>query len=256
MFTAEVQFTMPESVDDVEGILDLLLSAWRTNGQTLNSEWAFSKNGNTYSTFLMLYQKNALGVRYDSQYGKKARQRIGKVGGTIKIIPLSEDPFSAETCTCKKPSFYILYTNYICLESPLRCGDCFNPLPLYKIPSAETNRGELHDQIKSWRSDYQNCDCLQMGCTVGEKFGERELFRHDSNLSTQGLAICNTIAKETGIATYYYLLRSKGRNLTSEKKRKCPSCGGDWLLDEPLHDIFDFKCDRCRLLSNIAFSIR
>ena len=205
MFTAEVQFTIPGSVDDAEDLIFNLLSSWRSNGQVLGSEWCFSQKENIYRTTVMIYDAHALARKHDDQYARKSRRALAKIN---KITP--------------------------------------------KLP----RQPALHDGIKFWRADYQSCDTLQMGCTVGEKFGERELFRHDSSLSAQGIAICNTIAKETGIATFYYLLRSKGRNLTNEKKRKCPSCGGDWLLEEPLHDLFDFKCDRCRLLSNIAFSVR
>jgi predicted nucleic acid-binding Zn ribbon protein len=257
MFAAEVQFTIPGSVDDAEDLIFNLLSSWRSNGQVLGSEWCFSQKGNIYRTTVMIYDAHALALKHDNQYARKSRRALTKINkSALKINVIGEDPFSAEICTCKKHSFYILFTNFLSLESPLRCGDCFGPLPLYKITPKLPRQPALHDGIKFWRADYQSCDTLQMGCTVGEKFGERELFRHDSSLSTQGISICNTIAKETGIATFYYLLRSKGRNLTSEKKRKCPSCGGDWLLDKPLHHLFDFKCNRCRLLSNIAFSVR
>ena len=32
--------------------------------------------------------------------------------------------------------------------------------------------------------------------------------------------------------------------------------GKAWLRKEPLHRIFDFQCQRCRLLSNVAFDVR
>jgi predicted nucleic acid-binding Zn ribbon protein len=35
-----------------------------------------------------------------------------------------------------------------------------------------------------------------------------------------------------------------------------PSRGKAWLRDEPLHRIFDFQCQRCCLLSNVAFDVR
>jgi predicted nucleic acid-binding Zn ribbon protein len=251
MFTAEVQFTIPGSVDNAEDLIHSLLAPWRKHGQVLSQDWAFVKKGNRYRTNVMIFDKDSLDAKYDNKYAQKARREFA-----LQIKILGEDPFSADICHCKKSSFYILYTNYICLESPLRCGDCFGPLPLYEIPAMESKSGELHDQINSWRSHYQSCDSLQMGCSVGEKFGTREMSLHDSNLSQQGIAICTDITKATAISTYYYLYRYNSRSRASEIKRKCPSCGGDWLLDEPLHDLFDFKCDRCRLLSNIAFSIR
>lgn len=57
----------------------------------------------------------------------------------------------------------------------------------------------------------------------------------DSSLSQRGIEICNQITNLTGISTYYYLYRHNDQKRSVEEKRKCPSCGGDWLLKEPLH---------------------
>jgi len=46
------------------------------------------------------------------------------------------------------------------------------------------------------------------------------------------------------------------RSLSAEMRRKCPGCRGPWLLKKPLHGKFDFRCDKCHLLSNIAWNIR
>ena len=176
MFTAEVQFTFPGNVDDAEDLIYSLLAPWQKHGQVLSKDWAFVKKGNTYRTFLMIFDEDSLNAKYDDKYARKARKELATIAkDSPKIRILGDDPFSAEICDCKIPSFYILYTDYVCLESPLRCGDCFGPLPLYKIPALESNSGELHDQIISWRSGYQNCDDLQMGCRVGEKFGTHEM---------------------------------------------------------------------------------
>lgn len=64
-----------------------------------------------------------------------------------------------------------------------------------------------------------------------------------------------SISVSTGRPVYYYLYRHAGASERAERVRRCPSCGGDWLLAAPLHAIFDFRCDRCRLLSNVAFQI-
>ncbi|HIP76018.1 MAG TPA: hypothetical protein EYH12_02510, partial [Psychromonas hadalis] len=56
--------------------------------------------------------------------------------------------------------------------------------------------------------------------------------------------------------TYYYLYRVAGTSLESEQQRKCPSCGGEWRLEKPLFDIFDFKCDQCQLVSNISWDFK
>ncbi len=55
---------------------------------------------------------------------------------------------------------------------------------------------------------------------------------------------------------YYYLYKYNGKSRTIEESRKCPNCKGGWFLNEPLHGIFDFKCDKCHLVSNVAWDVR
>ena len=139
------------------------------------------------------------------------------------------------------------------MESPLKCADCFGIEPLYKIP--KTADEEYHNII-SWQSNYQSCDSLQMNCTVGEKFGTSQLSKYNSQLTQQGLKVCQSIEKVTGKKVYYYLYKYTAKSHKTELARKCPNCKGDWHLPEPLHNKFDFKCDKCNLLSNIAWDVR
>jgi predicted nucleic acid-binding Zn ribbon protein len=41
-----------------------------------------------------------------------------------------------------------------------------------------------------------------------------------------------------------------------ERIRKCPKCARGWALSEPFHGKFDFLCEHCRFISNIAFDVR
>jgi len=175
----------------------------------------------------------------------------GFVGPEVTVI--GEDIDYAQTCRCQHHESYILFTNYVSLESPLRCGTCFLPIPLYKIPP--TYDTEYYDII-CWQSDHQCCDRLQMGCNTLERASIREMSRHDSSLSKRGRNISERITDSTGIPTYYYLYRGgSARSRKQELARTCPVCNGEWRLDEPWH-IFDFKCDRCHMLSNIAWNVR
>lgn len=237
-------------------LIENLTAAWRSNGQILGREFSVVFNDNVYRIVLMSPHPDALEAQHDSKYVAFAKSQLFKAGfQSPKVAVLGEDPFSAEPCACFKHSYFILYTTYASLESSLRCGDCFGPVPLYIIPLQDTPTGELHDQIMSWQSDYQSCDHLQMNCSTGEKFGLREISNYDSSLSKRGREICNSITDATGIPTYYYLHRYRGKSNKSERNRKCPSCGGEWLMQEQIHDTFEFKCDRCKLLSNVALSV-
>jgi predicted nucleic acid-binding Zn ribbon protein len=155
----------------------------------------------------------------------------------------------ATPCECKRQSEYFLFTTFLTNEPPLRCLRCEGTIPLYRLPPSKT---EEHSGLLSWESNYQACDALQMLCRVGERFGERQMATPGSNLSRQGLEICRDIERLTKRPTYYYLYRFRTRSHATERDRKCPSCGGEWLLKKNLHRKINFKCDKCRLLSNTA----
>jgi predicted nucleic acid-binding Zn ribbon protein len=162
-------------------------------------------------------------------------------------------PETAADCRCAKPRGVFLFTTFLHIEPPVRCIHCNGLVPLYRLPRSTT--GE-HSGLLSWKSNYQACDTLQMNCTVGERFGERQMSDSTSELSRSGLSACKEIERLTGHPAYYYLHRANARSHSAEALRKCPSCRGAWLLKKPLHGKFDFKCDRCQLLSNIAWGVR
>ena len=252
MFIVQVNVACDED-DKVADCLNTLLGTWRSNGQVLGKEFPIAEIDNVYQAFLMVPQPDALEAVHDSQYSKRARKELETLT-TLSVQILSQESESIEPCDCEKRQSLILYTSYNCLESCLRCGDCFGPIPLYVLKKQEMPRGELHDQIMSWQSDYAACDTLQMHCATGEKFGLREITRFDSSLTKRGREICQVIENATQTPTFYYLLCYYGRSKKRESERKCQSCGGDWLLEKNLHEKFDFKCEKCKLLSNIAFS--
>jgi predicted nucleic acid-binding Zn ribbon protein len=244
-----------DELDD-DGLIDTLVGCWRNNGQVLGREHPTALIDRTYRLFLMVPSADALDSKYDCRYVTSAKEKLVRAGfESPKIQIYRFDPL-AEPCECDRHS-YILYTNFLQLESCFCCGNCFKPVPLYQIPWQESTptKGALHDRIICWQSNYQSCDRLQMNCVVGERFGLRQMSRHDSALSTQGIEICRDITSILNMPTYYYLHRYHGRTKAKELERLCPSCGGEWLLSSPLHRLFDFKCERCRLLSNIAMSL-
>jgi len=162
-------------------------------------------------------------------------------------------PETAPACRCSKPRGFYLFTTFLQLEPPVRCIHCSGTVPLYRLPSSKT--GE-HFELRSWASNYQSCDTLQMNSSVGTRFGERQMSDPTSSLSRTGLAVCRELEGLTGRPVYYYLYRGNAQSRPKELRRACPACGGQWLLKKPLHGKFDFKCNHCRLLSNIAWNVR
>ena len=213
------------------------------------------REGDSLHYTLLLPEVDALDERNSNVWVRKSIAVAGEAGivGPVVAI-LGEDPETVAPCRCTGRTSLILYTNYRMVGSPLQCGDCFEMVPLYRIPP--TYDDSEYYNVKSWETDYQACDALQMGCKTGERFGLREMASPDSSLTKRGRELCEQINQSTGVPTYYYLFRYHGRSLAKERGRRCPLCGGEWLLAEPLFDRFDFRCDTCRLLSTIALSLR
>lgn len=65
-------------------------------------------------------------------YVNKELTKSEEVGLSFSCEIIGEDPECAPVCQCHYSSSYILFTNYLSLESPLRCGDCLGIVPLYK----------------------------------------------------------------------------------------------------------------------------
>jgi len=233
--------------------INSLLGAWRMNGQVVSREFPTCRTKRGIEVYLNVPESTSLAKRYNSDYANKNLGELRKYGANPEIRLIGDEPESASVCSCNETEAYVLFTTYISLESPIRCLACFGVVPLYTIP--KTADGEYHDII-CWMSDYQSCDSLQMNSSVGERWATNQLSKVDSRLTVLGLSICRAIERVTEKPVYYYLYKYNGKSRKMEGQRKCPNCKGEWSLDEPLYGIFDFKCDKCQLVSNVAWDVR
>ncbi|WP_374709469.1 DUF2310 family Zn-ribbon-containing protein [Massilia scottii] len=248
-----MRFAGPPPADEPAEHLNLFLGALRQNGQVCGREWPMVMDDGCCFTTVLTPAADSLDERYHGTY---VRQRIAdaqQAGITFAWSVIGEECDSAKACDCADPSAYLLFTTYLTLESPVRCMDCFGPVPLYRYTAPPDT--EFYDVI-SWQSDYQSCDRLQMNCTVLERSATRQMSAIDSALSAAGRACCATLSGRAGKPFYYYLYRGKGRSAALEAQRRCPLCDGPWHLATTLRKPFDFRCDNCRLLSNFAFNLR
>lgn len=257
MHTVRVSIEAKKKADweKITDSINGLLGALRMNVQILGNQFPTAQTKSGLEFYANTPDKDSLSKKYNNKYVNKYLAQISDY--KIKkpqITVLGKEIDSASLCDCKKLNDFVLFTTYVSLESPLRCFKCFGVVPLYKIP--KTYDGDEYYNVISWQSDYQSCDSLQMNCTVGERFAINQLSKYDSPLNKQGLSVCESIEKVTGGRVFYYLYKGTARSHKAELLRKCPNCGGDWLLEEPFHRLFDFKCEKCKLLSNIAFGVR
>lgn len=257
METVQLLFRTRTAKND-EALLDKVqsyLAALLHNGQIGADHMPMAKVSGGYLVIASLPEPDALIERFASKWVRKCLRELTALGvHPPKVTHLGTAPETRAPCRCRKRPFLFLFTTFLHSEPPLRCGACFGPIALYKVPA--TNEAGNHQDIRSWQHTYQAMDSLWIGSGPGERFAHDQLSRFDSELSTDGRELARKLEKKVRVPVYYYLYKHYGRSDQAERKRACPSCGSAWLRKEPLHRIFDFQCRRCRLLSNVAFAVR
>lgn len=253
MYIQEISLKIKSGID-YEALLetfDLVMSSYRGSGQTQGKVESQFVTDNTIFCYPYTLEEDALNAKYNNHYvnywGKKTEE-IAKAKLQFKTVGKSHKDYNGQ-CKCVQSEFYILQTNYVSYASPITCGTCNLSIPLYKLP-IYYDYG--YKPILSWESNYQSCDILNMNCAVGEVWAMKQMWRAGSQLSKQGIEICKKITELTKIPTFYYLFNYRSIRHSNDIKRKCPCCGGEWLLQEKLHNIFDFKCDNCNLISSLS----
>ena len=257
MHTAELTFTRPRRGIDSDAAGEAvaeLIRCLRRNGQLIDQDAPCVQLRNGRRLYVSLPDADSLQQKHHGKHVRAAVRALRKVGvewSSSRI--LGWDPESDPTCTCRKPPSLILTTNFLSCESPLRCGGCSGVVPLYRVPP--TSEHDDYDDVRWWDHYYRHFDAIWIDSGVGERMAYRQLSRHDSELTEEGRGICQRTEKATGIPTYYFLLRYYGRSSSSERCRRCPSCGGDWLLAEQWLNHYAFRCSQCRLVSNISYDV-
>lgn len=233
---------------DSAELLGYLLSSFVQNGQIADGSHTYFDDNGYLSTIVNIFHHDALQTRYFNKY---LDDWFGYFADDdVVITPLGEAVESDPITTPEQASAFVLTTQVYELESPVKGLDSHLPVPIHYLP--KTYHDDTFYNLLSWMRDYHACDGLQMRCTVGELWALEQMGNITSELTQQGREICQILSEKLQKPVYYHLYHY----YISEDPAtaNCPSCGGDWRLATPLHGRYDFKCDKCLLLSNIGLS--
>jgi predicted nucleic acid-binding Zn ribbon protein len=250
-----------------DAVWDLCYSYQRA-GQSLNTDPFVGFAEREFRVNFLVPERDALSLKYATRFVKRHLRGFSKIGlgqPKVKIVGPSNGGMARHQC--KFPSCYVLFTHFNDETSPVCCGDCYLPIPLYRLPRERTTSYKLSDgtpfvdggdywHLLKWQSTYRHVDSLWMGSSAGEEFARRQMSDHRSALSEQGLLAAEILAERTGKPVYYYLLRYGKSTVQNDLKRRCPSCGGEWLLKQKYFNFCDFKCDKCHLISDVNENAR
>ncbi|MFD2179272.1 Zn-ribbon-containing protein [Veronia pacifica] len=257
MFVVELTFECFDNttISAVDRAVNGLMDALRYNGQVLGREFPMVMGDGLFQVRAVCPEQDSLNPVHHSGQVMGAMKKLSEACLlSPKVRVLGRDLNSEASADNSERSWQVLYTTYVHTCSPLRCGDSLLPIPLYHLPA--TFNGD-HKAVVRWQTEWQACDEIQMaGAFKAEHAALAEITEIDSLLSIKGWDIRGRIEYLTGIPTYYYLYRVGGKDRDSEESRCCPKCGSEWRLPQSLHDIFDFKCDRCRIVSNLSWDFQ
>ncbi|MBV7414651.1 MULTISPECIES: Zn-ribbon-containing protein [unclassified Aeromonas] len=260
MYILELSFECyrDTSLGEAEPAIVNYLDMLRYQGQILGREFPTSMQDGHFVSRVVCPEQDSLHPDNQSEQVALAEQGLHQAGLLAPKLHLQGmDLLSDSTDPCgqtdERPSWMLLYTSFLHSCSPLRCGDHFAPIPLYRLPAIANGD---HKQIIKWQEDWEACDQLQMNGSIAEHAALHEIGEVGSRLQRRGSDLAKRLEGSSGIPTYYYLYRVGGLSKAAEQARPCPGCGGNWTLEAPLHEIFDFKCDACRLVSNLSWDFK
>ncbi|QIM66606.1 hypothetical protein A4G16_04085 [Mannheimia granulomatis] len=250
MYQAIVHFSFKNFEQDPITLISQILNQWLYNGQVIGREMPITFHQHSFQVRVCIPEQESLMPIYNSKEVNEALKQAEGVGIEFEGFEIVGRDYQAdETSDNLNPAFQILYTTHLDTCSPLYDGAKFAPIPLYRLEDQV-----LSEALLNWQQTWQACDQLQMNGGVLESQALKQICDEKSELTQVGLNLCKQIEEKTAIPTFYYLYRL-GSDEYEEHHRKCPSCKGDWKLAQPLHDIFHFKCDRCKLISNLSWEI-
>lgn len=248
MFVVQIDFHHPSREFDVDAI-ESLLAAWLRCGHLVVYPSALVRLADSIRATAVAADREALAEDHAGPTVRSEMAAVRAAGTEIRAAVVGPHASGVATCACLERTEYMLFTRFLEEASPLRCGSCFGPVPLYRVP---TEPGREHVDVLGWQDDYRACDTLQMHCGVGERFGERQMRDVGSALTRFGRELCASLELRLGAPVYYVLYDPRLRLRGASPKRPCPICGGAWLLAEPLHGFIRSRCEPCRLLGGSA----
>ncbi len=257
MYLAELTFECyrDTTISAVEQAINPLIDSYYFNGQIIGREFPTLMKDGYFVTRVVCPQKEALKPHNNSEIVSFYLEKLADAGllqPKLKIQGMDINSDSSDEC--ERPTWQVLYTTFVHTCSPLRCGEHFSPIPLYTLPTIAN--GDFKTLLK-WQQDWQACDQLQMNSATKAEFAAlEEISEISSDLTRRGRDICQKIEHLSGVPTYYYLYRVAGVSLAAETQRLCPGCNNPWKLENELHNIFTFKCDDCRLTSNLSWDFQ
>lgn len=260
MYLIETYFKLTALENDVAAqtaALNGVIDQWRYNGQIIGREIPLylleEEDEQSFAMRVICPEEHSLLPENNNAEVFRALNAVTKCGLAFVGFQVIAEDFNSDSSTENPlPAWQVLYTTHLQSCSPLHSGENLAPIPLYKQLK---NQPHLSQDLIKWQENWQAYDQLQMNGAALEQQALREISDYASPLSKHGRYLAAEIEKISQVPTYYYLYRVGATDFNTESQRCCPQCGEQWALPKALFDVFHFKCDQCRLVSNFSWNL-
>ncbi len=225
--------------DELQGFLGCLNS----NGNLCGSEWVVLELEDRVQVRAQAPADDALEPANWSVYAHKASEKLN--GWSHKPLELRIVPEAVPDemcCDCANSSSFILSSTYLSYELPVDCLDCGRPIPLYRLPYLDDY--EEHWTLRQWHKNYQTLDQLYMNSWWGERMAYVLLSNPRASFIKDAREVAAKLEAATHKPVYVFLL-----NVYEQRVDACPRCNRPWLWPDSTKELYAFKCDHCRLIS-------
>lgn len=245
MYIANIIFSAKEINEDTLEIIDYLMSELHHKGISITFRNSIYQKNEKLIIPITTPEQTSLSIIKEYRWAKKLLES----GVNIQTEILGKDRETDEVCNCNKPSFYILLGTPII---PFYCGDCRNYVPLYRIPFTN-KRDNNYSDLNNWNKENLAWSEIEF-YSAEETYAHEQLCDITSSHNINAMELCANIENTSLTKCYYYLEELRYvKNSNIAKQKKCPCCGGEWFQKEQFLDTYDFKCEKCQILSTLAY---
>ncbi len=241
MFIANLEFMTELPYDDIEEWIKNLVHNMHHQGRIVHLRNNIYKQDNYIILQCKIPESDSISAISENRWAKKLENKEVEI--RVKCLGKAVD--SRDLCCCGLTEFYILLGSE---DIPLLCGSCGDVVPLYRIPPTYEPDPSFYD-LDCWNKENIAWSDIEF-YSYHEDIAQKELSDLGSKLNKTALELRSKIEIFSGKDCYYFL--EELREMVSiETAKKCPGCGGEWLLEQSLLEYYDFKCDHCKILSRL-----
>lgn len=241
-------FPKPETRGDeywqFDDVLHSFLNALRRDNN-IGREWQILELENYVQVRAVSPETASLNERYWNIYAREYYEKLMALSQkTAEFYCIPERQEKHSICLCESSPSYVLFTTFLNVQFPVKCLGCNEAVPLYRLPYLRNEKE--HYTLSKWQQSYEALDLLFMYSGTGERYSYQQLHNPRSNFNKETRQLAKELEEKTGKPVYIFLLHHY-----EDFGDKCPLCKRGWRVEEA-QDLFAFRCDHCRLLSQEA----